>query len=100
MRLLSLRYLEGLEVGCNGCWYFGRSRSGDRLCNRTGEMLPYHKYEKGCDARTEDPPDSPDQSDPLQPLADRLGVTVEELRRYLNNEKSQRQTAGEKPQES
>ena len=63
-------------------------------------MLPYHKYEKGCDARTETPPDSLDQSDPLQPLADRLGVTVEELRRYLNNEKSQRQTAGEKPQES
>lgn len=62
-------------------------------------MLPYSKYEKGCDTRTEAPPDSSDQSDPLQPLADRLGVTVEELRRYMNKEKSQNQTA-EKPQES
>ena len=62
-------------------------------------MLPYHKYEKGCNARTEAPPDSSDQSDPLQPLADRLGVTVKELRRYLNNEKGQRQTV-EKPPES
>lgn len=76
-------------MGCSGCWYFGRSRSGDRLCNRTGEQLGYHMYERGCDARTETPPDTSVQSDPLQPLADRLGVSVEELRRFMNNEKSQ-----------
>jgi hypothetical protein len=46
-------------------------------------------YERGCDARTETPPDTSVQSDPLQPLADRLGVSVEELRRFMNNEKSQ-----------
>lgn len=85
-------------MGCGGCWYFGRSRSGDRLCNRTGETLDYHMYEIGCDARTEAPPDTSVQSDPLQPLADRLGVSVEELRRYMNNEKSQKAPA-ENPQE-
>lgn len=87
-------YVEGLEVGCSGCWYVGRSRSGDRLCHRTGELLDYHAFEMGCDARTETPPDNTVQSDPLQPLADRLGVTVEELRRYLTNEKNR-----EKPDE-
>jgi hypothetical protein len=62
-------------------------------------MLSYHEYEKGCDARIEAPPDSSDQTDPLQPLADRLGVTVEELRRYMDNKKGQKQTE-EKPQEA
>jgi hypothetical protein len=62
-------------------------------------MLSYHEYEKGCDARIETPPDSSDQSDPLQPLAERLGVSVEELRRYMDKEKSQK-PAEEKPQEA
>jgi hypothetical protein len=84
-------------MSCYGCWYFGRSRSGDRLCNRTGELLDYSSYEMGCDARTETPPETSVQSDPLQPLADRLGVTVEELRRYMNKEKSQEKSM-EKPQ--
>ena len=77
-------------MSCEECWYFGRLRTGDRLCNKTGELLDYVKLKKGCEDRTEKPP--PQQEfDRLQPLADRLGVAVEELKKYIHKEKEKQE---------
>jgi hypothetical protein len=78
---------EKKKVGCEGCWYFGGLRTGDRLCNKTGELLDYITYKNGCKERTEEPSIIPNNFDSLQPLAERLDVSVEELRKYINKEK-------------
>ena len=50
---------EPAHVGCDGCWYFSRLRTGDRLCNKTGELLDYLAYQSGCTERTEEPSVAP-----------------------------------------
>jgi hypothetical protein len=73
--------------GCQGCWYFGRWRTGDRLCNKTGELLDYAAYTAGCHERIEEPPLIFDSALPLSNLAERLGVSLDELRKYIDSEK-------------
>lgn len=80
---------EKNKGGCEGCWYFGRLRTGDRLCNKTGELLDYHTYKNGCNKRTVEPSIVPNNFDSLQPLAERLNISVEELRKYITREKEE-----------
>jgi hypothetical protein len=77
---------EETTKGCEGCWYFGRLRTGDRICNKTGELLDYITYKSGCKERMEEPSIIPNNFDSLQSLAERLDVSVEELRKYINKE--------------
>ena len=95
-RLEQLTYNESEQAkGCQGCWYFGRWRTGDRLCNKTGELLDYVAYTAGCHERTEEPPLIFDSELPLSNLAERLGVSLEELRKYMDREKRNQQEIDE-----
>jgi hypothetical protein len=81
-----------LAKSCDGCWYFGRWRTGDRLCNKTGELLDYAAYNTGCNERTEEPPLIFDSVLPLSNLAERLGISLDELRKYMDREKDQQES--------
>jgi hypothetical protein len=91
-RLEQLSYNKSEQAkGCQECWYFSRWRTGDRLCNKTGELLDYAAYTAGCHERTEEPPVIFDSALPLSNLAERLGVSLDELRKYIDSEKRNQQ---------
>jgi hypothetical protein len=81
--------------GCQECWYYSRWRTGDRLCNKTGELLDYTAYTTGCHERTEEPPLIFASALPLSNLAERLNVSLDELRKYLDSERRNRQEIAE-----